>query len=161
VEWYACGPTVYDSAHLGHARAYVTFDIIRRILQDYFNYNITYVMNITDIDDKIILRARRNYLMKKYRDNASKTVYAISADFNEALRQAEAQLTDKIQRFRSLIIAADTARRYALFVRQSEMLFGFLLNLKSPDLRFFDKNAFTVFSVIFCSVFLRMRFCFP
>ena len=35
VSWYICGPTVYDSAHLGHARAYVTFDIVRRIMQDY------------------------------------------------------------------------------------------------------------------------------
>lgn len=33
VKWYTCGPTVYDAAHLGHARAYVTFDIIRRIMQ--------------------------------------------------------------------------------------------------------------------------------
>lgn len=38
VNWYSCGPTVYDSAHLGHARAYVTFDIIRRIMTDYFRY---------------------------------------------------------------------------------------------------------------------------
>ena len=34
--WYECGPTVYDSAHMGHARNYVTFDIVRRILEDYF-----------------------------------------------------------------------------------------------------------------------------
>jgi len=59
---YICGPTVYDSAHLGHARAYVTFDIISRLLSDYFKYRLFYVMNITDIDDKIILRARRNHL---------------------------------------------------------------------------------------------------
>ena len=43
---------------LGHARAYVTFDIVRRILSDYFGYDVFWVMNITDIDDKIILRAR-------------------------------------------------------------------------------------------------------
>lgn len=36
INWYACGPTVYDSAHLGHARTFLTFDIIRRILTDYF-----------------------------------------------------------------------------------------------------------------------------
>ncbi len=35
--WYECGPTVYDSAHMGHARNYVTFDIVRRILEDYFD----------------------------------------------------------------------------------------------------------------------------
>jgi cysteinyl-tRNA synthetase len=57
IKAYICGPTVYDSAHLGHARTYVTFDIIRRILMNYFRYNVTWVMNITDIDDKIIQRA--------------------------------------------------------------------------------------------------------
>jgi cysteinyl-tRNA synthetase len=66
VRWYSCGPTVYDAAHIGHARNYMTFDIIRRILRDYFNYDITYVMNITDIDDKIILRARQSHLLKEF-----------------------------------------------------------------------------------------------
>ena len=65
--WYSCGPTVYDSAHLGHSRNYVTFDILRRILQDYFGYNVHTVMNVTDVDDKIILRARRKYLLQQYR----------------------------------------------------------------------------------------------
>jgi cysteinyl-tRNA synthetase len=52
-----CGPTVYDSAHLGHARTYLTFDIIRRILSNYFHYDVNLCMNITDIDDKIIQRS--------------------------------------------------------------------------------------------------------
>ncbi len=38
---------------MGHARAYISFDILRRILEDYFGYDITYVMNITDVDDKV------------------------------------------------------------------------------------------------------------
>lgn len=54
---YICGPTVYDSTHLGHARTYVTFDIARRILEDYFGLRIHYQCNITDVDDKIIARA--------------------------------------------------------------------------------------------------------
>jgi cysteinyl-tRNA synthetase len=68
VRWYICGPTVYDSSHLGHARTYVAFDVIRRILENFFGYNIMCVMNVTDVDDKIILRARRNYLLKQYRE---------------------------------------------------------------------------------------------
>lgn len=44
----------------------MSFDIIRRVLSDYFGYDILYVMNITDIDDKIIKRARQNYLYEKY-----------------------------------------------------------------------------------------------
>lgn len=69
INWYSCGPTVYDVSHLGHARCYITFDIIRRILANYFGYNIFYVMNITDIDDKIIKRARSNYLCDDFIEN--------------------------------------------------------------------------------------------
>ncbi|XP_055343664.1 LOW QUALITY PROTEIN: probable cysteine--tRNA ligase, mitochondrial [Paramacrobiotus metropolitanus] len=56
--WYCCGPTVYDSAHMGHAYTYVQFDIIRRILQQFGGYNVVFMMNITNIDDKIIQRAQ-------------------------------------------------------------------------------------------------------
>ncbi|KAG4442035.1 hypothetical protein IFR05_002503 [Cadophora sp. M221] len=63
VSWYACGPTVYDHSHLGHARNYVSTDVIRRIMRDYFGYEVKFVMNITDVDDKIILRARRQRLL--------------------------------------------------------------------------------------------------
>ena len=50
ITWYSCGPTVYDHSHMGHARNYVSTDICRRILQDYFGYNIKFVQNVTDID---------------------------------------------------------------------------------------------------------------
>ncbi len=66
VTWYSCGPTVYDASHMGHARNYVTTDILRRILQDYFGYKVNFVQNVTDVDDKIILRARQNYLYEQY-----------------------------------------------------------------------------------------------
>ncbi|KAM0325236.1 hypothetical protein ACHAPQ_008074 [Fusarium lateritium] len=64
VSWYACGPTVYDKSHLGHARNYVSTDIIRRILMHYFGFEVNFVMNITDIDDKIIIKARRQRLLE-------------------------------------------------------------------------------------------------
>jgi cysteinyl-tRNA synthetase len=53
VKWYVCGPTVYDHSHLGHARNYVSTDIIRRIMRDYFGFKLQFVMNITDVDDKV------------------------------------------------------------------------------------------------------------
>ena len=56
VKMYVCGPTVYDLSHLGHARTYIVFDIIRRYLE-YRGYKVKLVINITDIDDKIIRRA--------------------------------------------------------------------------------------------------------
>lgn len=66
VTWYVCGPTVYDDAHLGHARNYVSTDIIRRILSDYFKFDVKFVMNITDVDDKIILAARQRHFLEQY-----------------------------------------------------------------------------------------------
>jgi len=54
---YVCGPTVYDYSHLGHARTYVAFDVIKRYLM-LKGYDVIHVQNITDIDDKIINRAR-------------------------------------------------------------------------------------------------------
>jgi cysteinyl-tRNA synthetase len=67
VKWYSCGPTVYDDAHLGHARNYVTIDVLRRILAGYFGYHLRFVQNITDVDDKIILRGRQQYLLADFK----------------------------------------------------------------------------------------------
>ncbi|MFZ5907531.1 MAG: cysteine--tRNA ligase [Nitrospirota bacterium] len=57
VSMYACGVTVYDYCHIGHARSAIVFDVIRRYLH-YKGYQVVYVRNFTDIDDKIISRAR-------------------------------------------------------------------------------------------------------
>ena len=59
VRMYVCGMTVYDLCHLGHARVLVVFDVIVRHLRS-LGYDVTYVRNITDIDDKIIARAQQN-----------------------------------------------------------------------------------------------------
>ena len=59
VRMYVCGMTVYDLCHLGHARVLVVFDVIVRQLRS-LGYDVTYVRNITDIDDKIIARAQEN-----------------------------------------------------------------------------------------------------
>ncbi|OBZ70919.1 Cysteine--tRNA ligase, cytoplasmic [Grifola frondosa] len=71
VKWYNCGPTVYDASHMGHARNYVTQDILRRIMTDYFGYDVHFVMNITDIDDKIIKRGRETHLIAKFRSETT------------------------------------------------------------------------------------------
>ena len=58
VKMYVCGMTVYSDAHIGHARTYFAFDVIRRYLE-YKGYDVTYVQNITDVDDKIIAAANK------------------------------------------------------------------------------------------------------
>jgi cysteinyl-tRNA synthetase len=70
VNFFVCGPTVYDFSHLGHARTYIAFDVIAKYLKSR-GYNIFYLQNITDVDDKIIQRAREskvkwNVLAKKF-----------------------------------------------------------------------------------------------
>eukprot|EP01027_Heterolobosea_sp_BB2_P020529 GEZU01029287.1.p1 GENE.GEZU01029287.1~~GEZU01029287.1.p1 ORF type:complete len:781 (+),score=306.65 GEZU01029287.1:102-2444(+) len=97
VSWYICGPTVYDSSHMGHARNYVTFDIIRRILEDYFNYDLFSVMNITDVDDKIILKARRNYLFAEYQSKHPTLTDEVIQDVQSASETLQRKLAKKIE----------------------------------------------------------------
>src|SRR6266853_6249153 len=61
VRLYVCGPTVYDFAHIGNARAVVAFDLLYRVLRhEYGKSHVTHVRNITDVEDKIIAAAREN-----------------------------------------------------------------------------------------------------
>ena len=57
VNMYVCGPTVYNYIHIGNARSAIAFDVVRRYLE-YRGYDVKYVSNFTDVDDKIINRAR-------------------------------------------------------------------------------------------------------
>src|SRR6202451_180155 len=59
VRMYVCGITVYDYIHIGHARMLTVFDLVQRYLRS-LGYQVTFVRNITDIDDKIIERAKAN-----------------------------------------------------------------------------------------------------
>lgn len=65
VKIFVCGPTVYDFAHLGHAKTYVQFDVIVKYLRKFKNYDVFYLQNITDIDDKIINRAQEQGIIPK------------------------------------------------------------------------------------------------
>ena len=81
VRMYVCGMTVYDYCHLGHARVMVAFDMVARYLRARGNA-VTYVRNITDIDDKIIKRAAEN----------KEEVNALTARFIAAMREDERAL---------------------------------------------------------------------
>ncbi len=85
---------MHDSSHLGHARTYVAFDVIRRIMESFFGYDMFIVMNVTDVDDKIILRARRNYLLKQYRDGKP-TLAKIIEDGMTELAKAQVKFEAK------------------------------------------------------------------
>ena len=81
VRMYVCGMTVYDLCHLGHARVMVAFDVVARYLR-YSGYEVTYVRNITDIDDKIIQRAQQN----------GETIEALTERFINAMHEDERAL---------------------------------------------------------------------
>lgn len=79
VRMYVCGPTVYDSCHIGHARSVVVFDVIARYLR-VKGYDVSYVRNFTDIDDKIIDRA--NQLGVDFREVAEKYIKEFYEDMD-------------------------------------------------------------------------------
>ncbi|UZE94672.1 cysteine--tRNA ligase [Alkalimarinus alittae] len=84
VKMYVCGMTVYDYCHLGHARVLVSFDVIVRYLRSQ-GYDVTYVRNITDIDDKILNRANEN----------GESFTSLTERFIEAMHEDEARLSVK------------------------------------------------------------------
>ncbi|MDD3818087.1 MAG: class I tRNA ligase family protein, partial [Thiovulaceae bacterium] len=76
VSLYVCGPTVYDNAHLGHAKSALVFDLLSRTLRAN-GYHVTYARNITDIDDKIIKKA----------DEQNKPIGEITRFYTDAFRK--------------------------------------------------------------------------
>ena len=86
VGMYVCGITAYDYCHLGHARCYVAFDVICRYLK-YLGYEVTHIQNITDLDDKLIARAREKdgagSIKEKVADIARKFSDAYSEDMKK------------------------------------------------------------------------------
>lgn len=82
VKMYVCGPTVYDNAHLGHARCYITWDVLYRYLK-FKGYDVTYCRNVTDVDDKILKKADSegvspDDIAKKYYDAFTASMTALN-----------------------------------------------------------------------------------
>lgn len=103
VGMYVCGPTVYDYSHLGHARAYIVFDVLFRFLKS-CGYEVRYVRNITDIDDKIITRA--NETGKNFKDIADEFEQAFKRDMELIGNHSptvEPRATEHIEEMQALI----------------------------------------------------------
>ena len=97
VGMYVCGMTVYDFCHMGHARVMVSFDVIVRYLR-HIGYDVNYIRNITDIDDKIINRAAENG--EDFNVLVDRMVEAMNEDFaklNVLTPNSEPKATDHIQ----------------------------------------------------------------
>uniref|UniRef100_A0A671FU84 Cysteine--tRNA ligase, cytoplasmic n=1 Tax=Rhinolophus ferrumequinum TaxID=59479 RepID=A0A671FU84_RHIFE len=144
VTWYCCGPTVYDASHMGHARSYISFDILRRVLRDYFKFDVFYCMNITDIDDKIIKRARQNCLFERYRErrppaaqlleDVHTALKSFSVKLDETTDPDKKQMLERVQlavqlaaapleeAMRSNLAAEDIARRAQVLLEEAKDL---------------------------------------
>jgi len=103
VKMYVCGPTVYDSPHLGHARCYITWDMVYKYLK-FRGYDVTYVRNITDVDDKIINKAKE---LNTTTDEIAKKYYAefeqAMAELNVAKPDIEPKATENIPEMINII----------------------------------------------------------
>ena len=105
IKLFVCGPTVYDDAHIGHGRTYISFDTIKRYLE-FKGYSVFYLQNITDIDDKIINRAKESgvdskLLAKKFEKRFIEDMAALNVKsvnyFARATDHME-EILDQIQR---------------------------------------------------------------
>jgi len=104
---FVCGPTVYDYAHLGHARTYVAFDIIARYLK-FLGYDVRYLMNITDVADRIVQRAEQLQrdalgLAKEYEKFFLEDMEAIGISSVERYFRASEHITEMIGQVTGLI----------------------------------------------------------
>ncbi|MBK4775867.1 cysteine--tRNA ligase [Candidatus Pantoea edessiphila] len=96
ISMYVCGVTVYDVCHIGHARTFVNFDVIARYLR-YMGYDLNYVRNITDIDDKIIKRAKaNNENIKDLTDRMIKNMHDDFRSINLLVPSSEPRATNHI-----------------------------------------------------------------
>jgi cysteinyl-tRNA synthetase len=118
VNMFVCGPTVYDLTHIGHARTYIAYDIIARYLR-YKGYSLFYLMNITDVDDKIINRAKernlnpvdlaQQYTVEFYEDMASLRISSVNlfAKASEYVAEIIAQVNILLEKGYAYVVDGD------------------------------------------------------
>jgi cysteinyl-tRNA synthetase len=140
VSLYVCGPTVYDFVHIGNMRPVVVFDVLRRLFE-YMGYQVTYVSNYTDIDDKIIAKAfseRKSerevadFFIKAYQEN----VIGINSKLPTVTPRVTDFIADIIRYIEGLV------QKGAAYVVDGEVFFkvaaipdyGHLSHMKTDDL---------------------------
>lgn len=107
VKLFVCGPTVYNDSHIGHARTYISFDIIARYLK-YKGFSVFYLQNITDIDDKVIKRASELgvsplELARKFEKRYFEDMYALGVENVNFYARATEHLPEIITQINTLI----------------------------------------------------------
>ncbi|MCB8875921.1 cysteine--tRNA ligase [Acidisoma silvae] len=140
IRLYCCGPTVYDRAHLGNARPVVVFDVLARLLRELFP-RVTYVRNITDIDDKIMIRAaERGVSIAEITEQTTADFHADMAELGALPPDIEPRATDNIPQMIDIIerlIAgghAYAAEGHVLFAVASDPRYGHLSGRSQDEL---------------------------
>jgi len=111
VRMYVCGPTVYDFAHIGNARPVIVFDVLFRLLRQLYGpEHVTYVRNITDVDDKINARAARDFPALPLNEAIRRVTEKTDAQFHEDIAAlgvlpptVEPRATEHIAEMKTLI----------------------------------------------------------
>jgi cysteinyl-tRNA synthetase len=110
VRMYVCGPTVYDYAHIGNARPVIVFDVLFRLLRHLYDERVTYVRNITDVDDKIIARAAAEHPGLPLNEAIGKVTEETERQFHEDVKALgclepthEPRATEHIDGMRAMI----------------------------------------------------------
>lgn len=119
---YVCGITVYDLSHMGHARTYLAFDVLVRYLR-HLQFDVNYVRNITDVDDKIIARAQQNN--ESMDSLTQRTINMMHEDFaaiNLLTPDIEPRVTEHMQEIIS-IISTLIEKGYAYQASSGDVLF--------------------------------------
>jgi cysteinyl-tRNA synthetase len=140
VRLYCCGPTVYDRAHLGNARPVVVFDVLSRLLREIYP-RVTYVRNITDVEDKIIARAaERGVSIADITEQTTADFHADMAELGALPPDIEPRATDNIPQMIDIIerlIAgghAYEAEGHVLFAVASDPQYGHLSGRSQDEL---------------------------
>ena len=126
---YVCGPTVYDDSHLGHARTYMTVDILMRIMNSIANTKTHLVMNITDIDDKII---------KKAADTNSNGWSDIAKQYEKSFFESMAKLNVKLPD--TIIRVSDVMPQIILYIQK--IIDNGFAYVTSDSSVYFDTNEY-------------------
>lgn len=142
VRMYVCGPTVYDLAHIGNARPIIVFDMLYRLLREiYGEGHVTYVRNITDVDDKINQRAHeRGITIRELTEDTVKQFHEDVQGLGCLLPDVEPRATEHIEDMKDLIEAlvdkghAYVAEGHALFDVTSMPDYGKLSNRSVEDM---------------------------
>jgi cysteinyl-tRNA synthetase len=97
VRLYVCGPTVYDFAHIGNARPVIVFDLLFRLLRHLYGADhVTYVRNVTDVDDKINARAARDFPDEPLNEAIARVTLATERQFHEDIRALGVLMADTV-----------------------------------------------------------------